>query len=198
VSWYAIGARTTESQTHREMASGLSAPVGFKNGTDGGLAVAIHALLSVSKPHSFLGIDSKGEVAVIRTQGNASAHVVLRGGSAGPNCDAPSIARAEAELAKNGLRANLVVDCSHANSNKDPARQPGVLRDVVAQIRSGNRSIVGVMLESFLEAGNQSIPSDLTKLRYGQSVTDACIDWPTTERILREARSELRALLRTR
>ena len=198
VSWSAIGARTTESQTHREMASGLSTPVGFKNGTDGSLSVAVNALLSVSKPHSFLGIHPSGQVAIIRTQGNAFGHIVLRGGSGGPNADAASVAQAEAELARQRLPANIVVDCSHANSNKDFTRQPLVLRDLVRQIRDGNRSIVGAMLESFLGAGNQPIPADLSQLRYGVSITDACIDWDTTAALLREAREALRAVLPAR
>ncbi len=198
ISWSAIGARTTESQTHRELASGLSTPVGFKNGTDGSSSVAVNALLSVSKPHSFLGIHPSGRVAVIRTQGNAHGHIVLRGGSQRPNCDAASIAQVERELAKHALAANIVVDCSHANASKDYARQPLVLKEVVRQIRDGNESIVGAMLESFLHAGNQPIPADRTQLRYGVSITDPCIDWPATEALLREARDELREVLRAR
>lgn len=195
VTWSAIGARTTESQTHREMASGLSTPVGFKNGTDGSLPTAVNALLSVSRPHSFLGINQKGQVAVIRTSGNAYGHVVLRGGSNGPNYDSVTIALVEKELAKHKLPANIVVDCSHANSNKDPSLQPLVMHDCVHQVIEGNRSIVGVMLESNINAGNQSIPSDLSQLRYGVSVTDACIDWATTEKTLREARDKLKDVL---
>ncbi|HZP93244.1 MAG TPA: 3-deoxy-7-phosphoheptulonate synthase [Burkholderiales bacterium] len=195
VTWSAIGARTTESQTHREMASGLSTPVGFKNGTDGGLTVAINALHSVSKPHSFLGIDQRGQVSVIRTKGNAYGHIVLRGGSKGPNYDSVTVALMEKELNKNGLPANIVVDCSHANSNKDYNLQPLVMNDCVHQIMEGNKSLVGVMLESNLHAGNQSIPADLSQLRYGVSVTDACIDWTTTEELLREARVKLKDVL---
>ncbi|HEU5283100.1 MAG TPA: 3-deoxy-7-phosphoheptulonate synthase [Burkholderiales bacterium] len=198
VAWSAIGARTTESQTHREMASGLSTPVGFKNGTDGGLQVAINALLSVSSPHSFLGINQSGQVAVIRTKGNRYGHIVLRGGSKGPNYDSVTIALVEQELAKHKLAANIMVDCSHANSNKDPSLQPLVMNDVVHQVMEGNRSIVGVMLESNLHAGNQSIPPDLSQLRYGVSVTDACIDWATTEKLLREARLKLKDVLPAR
>jgi 3-deoxy-7-phosphoheptulonate synthase len=193
VSWYAIGARTTESQTHREMASGLSAPVGFKNGTDGGLEVAINAVRSAATAHSFLGIDERGETAIVRTRGNRHGHVVLRGGGGRPNYDTVSVRLAETALAKAGLPANLVIDCSHANSMKDPALQPLVFHDCVHQILEGNRSIVGLMLESHLEAGNQSIPQDLAQLRYGVSVTDACIDWPTTEQTLRRAAQDLRA-----
>ena len=186
ISWGAIGARTTESQTHREMASGLSMPVGFKNGTDGGLQVAINAMLSAKQPHSFLGVNQEGQVAVVRTKGNGYGHMILRGG-AKPNYDAESIALAEAALAKQKLPSNIVVDCSHANSSKDPARQPQVFDDVVKQIVAGNKSIVGVMLESNIHAGNQAIPADLALLRYGVSVTDGCIDWPTTEMSLRKA-----------
>ena len=195
VTWSAIGARTAESQTHREMASGLSTPVGFKNGTDGGLQVAINALLSVSGPHSFLGINQSGQVAVIRTRGNRYGHIVLRGGSKGPNYDSVTIALVEKDLARHKLPANIVVDCSHANSNKDPSLQPLVLTDVANQIVEGNKSIVGVMLESNLVAGNQPIPSDLSQLKYGQSVTDGCIGWETTEQALRDARARLKGAL---
>lgn len=198
VTWSAIGARTTESQTHREMASGLSTPVGFKNGTDGGLTVAINALLSVSRPHSFLGINPKGQVAVIRTAGNRYGHIVLRGGSKGPNYDSVTIALVEKELARNKLPANIVVDCSHANSNKDYNLQPLVMNDCVHQIMEGNQSIVGVMLESNIHAGNQTIPSDLSQLKYGVSVTDACIDWETTEKLLKETRVKLKDVLPAR
>jgi 3-deoxy-7-phosphoheptulonate synthase len=195
ITWSAIGARTTESQTHREMASGLSTPVGFKNGTDGGLQVAINALLSVSSAHSFLGINNDGQVAVVRTKGNRYGHIVLRGGAKGPNYDSVTIALVEKELAKNRLPANIVVDCSHANSNKDPALQPLVLHDVAHQVLEGNNSIVGVMLESNIHAGNQPIPADLSQLRYGVSVTDGCIDWATTEKLLRETRAKIKDAL---
>jgi 3-deoxy-7-phosphoheptulonate synthase len=198
IAWSAIGARTTESQTHREMASGLSTPVGFKNGTDGGLLVAVNALLSVSKPHSFLGIDQDGQVAVIRTKGNRYGHIVLRGGAKGPNYDSVTIALVEKELARNSLPANIVVDCSHANSNKDPSLQPLVMNDVVHQVIEGNQSIVGTMLESNINAGNQPIPTDLSRLKYGVSVTDACIDWTTTEKLLRDARQKLKDVLPNR
>ena len=192
VTWSAIGARTTESQTHREMASGLSTPVGFKNGTDGGLQVAINALLSVSSAHSFLGINQLGQVAVIRTKGNRYGHIVLRGGSRGTNYDSVTIAQVAQELAKHKLPANIMIDCSHANSNKDPALQPLVLNDVANQIVEGNQSILGVMLESNIHAGSQPIPADLAQLKYGVSVTDACIDWSTTEKLLHETRLKLR------
>jgi len=192
ITWTAIGARTTESQTHREMASGLSSPVGFKNGTDGSLKVAINALLSVSRPHSFLGIDKSGRCAVIRTRGNRHAHVVLRGGNT-PNYDSQSIQLCEKELRANNLPEIIMVDCSHANSNRNYSLQPVVLRDCVQQILSGNQSIIGFMIESNLEAGNQPIPADRAQLKYGVSVTDPCIDWPTTEFILREAHGTLRS-----
>lgn len=194
ISWSAIGARTTESQTHREMASGLSMPVGFKNGTDGGLQVAINAMLSAQQPHSFLGINHRGQVAVVRTKGNAYGHMILRGGS-NPNYDAASIGLAQAALVTQKLSSNLVIDCSHANSSKDPSRQPQVLDEVVKQLVDGNKSIVGVMLESNIHAGNQAIPEDLSLLRYGVSVTDGCIDWPTTESSLRQARAALKEVL---
>jgi len=186
ISWTAIGARTTESQTHREMASGLSTPVGFKNGTDGSLDVAINALRSVRHPHHFLGITPDGRLAVFRTRGNAHAHIVLRGGGGRSNFDAASVAACEQTLAEAGLPAQIVIDCSHGNSGKDPLHQPAVAHDCVEQICAGNRSIVGLMLESHLHAGNQAIPEDLSKLRYGVSITDACIDWETTERLLLE------------
>ncbi|MDC0708844.1 3-deoxy-7-phosphoheptulonate synthase [Stigmatella sp. ncwal1] len=198
ISWTAIGARTAESQTHREMASGLSTPVGFKNGTDGSLEAAANGILSASHPHSFLGLNEKGEAAIIRTGGNAYGHLVLRGGGGRPNYDTVSIALAEQALTKAKLAGNIVVDCSHANSWKKPELQPLVMRDVVHQIREGNRSVVGLMLESFLEAGNQPIPADLSKLRYGCSVTDACVDWSTTEEALRNAHTVLREALPAR
>ena len=191
ITWTAIGARTTESQTHREMSSGLSTPVGFKNGTDGGLQVAINALLSVSRPHSFLGINQQGQCAVIRTRGNAYGHVVLRGGSK-PNYDSVSIALCEKELAAHRLPLNIVVDCSHANSNKDPALQPLVMNDCVHQILEGNQSIVGFMVESNIDEGAQKIPEDLSKLKYGVSVTDACMDWHTTETMILAAHDKLK------
>ncbi len=194
VSWSAIGARTTESQTHREMASGLSMPVGFKNGTDGSLEVAINALLSVARPHSFLGIDQNGHSAIVRTRGNRYAHVVLRGGQQ-PNYDSVHVALAEEALHKAGLSANIVVDCSHANSNKDPALQPLVAENVANQILEGNRSLVGLMLESNLGWGNQKIPTDHRQLKYGVSVTDACMDWEMTADLIRQLHGRLRDVL---
>ena len=187
ISWSAIGARTTESQTHREMASGLSMPVGFKNGTDGNIQVAINAMKSALAPHSFLGIDPDGRISVFQTKGNPYSHVVLRGGDNQPNFDAASIARCKQELEKAGLRQSIMVDCSHGNSNKDHRRQPGVFAEVLAQIAAGNRSIVGMMVESNLAEGSQSIPKDLSQLKYGVSVTDKCIDWATTEKMILDA-----------
>ena len=195
IAWTAIGARTSESQTHREMSSGLSTPVGFKNGTDGSVEAAVNAILSASRPHSFLGINMQGRTSVVRTHGNRYGHLVLRGGGGRPNYDSVSVAIAEQALAKAKLPQNIVIDCSHANSYKNPERQPLVLHDVVNQIRLGNKSIIGVMIESNLEAGNQPIPADLAQLAYGCSVTDACVDWPTTEKMLREAYDILRGPL---
>ncbi|WP_428240959.1 3-deoxy-7-phosphoheptulonate synthase [Gynuella sp.] len=198
ISWSAIGARTTESQTHREMASGLSCAVGFKNGTDGGLDVAVNALKSVSSPHSFLGINGEGQVSIIKTKGNGYGHVVLRGGNGKPNYDSVSIAQCEATLEKAKLAPNIMVDCSHANSNKDASLQPLVAANVVNQILEGNRSIVGLMIESHINFGNQNIPSDLSQLKYGVSVTDGCIDWQTTENMILEMHDKLKDILPNR
>jgi 3-deoxy-7-phosphoheptulonate synthase len=191
ISWYAIGARTSESQTHREMASGLSAPVGFKNGTDGGLEVAINGIQSASRPHGFLGVNEAGRTSVVRSKGNRHAHLVLRGGGSRPNYDSVSVRLAERALAAAKLAVNIVVDCSHANSMKDYSLQPLVFNDCIHQILEGNRSIVGLMLESNLEAGRQDIPEDRAQLRYGVSVTDGCIDWASTERLLRRGHERL-------
>ncbi|OLU17759.1 MULTISPECIES: 3-deoxy-7-phosphoheptulonate synthase [unclassified Pseudomonas] len=195
ISWSAIGARTTESQTHREMASGLSSAVGFKNGTDGGLTVAINALQSVSSPHRFLGINQQGGVSIVTTKGNAYGHVVLRGGNGKPNYDSVSVAICEQELKKASIKPNIMVDCSHANSNKDPALQPLVMDNVANQILEGNQSIVGLMVESHLGWGSQSIPKDLSQLKYGVSITDACIDWESTEKTLRGMHAKLMDVL---
>ena len=192
ISWSAIGARTTESQTHREMASGLSSAVGFKNGTDGGLEVAINALQSVSAPHRFLGINKEGEVAIIHTRGNNHAHIVLRGGGDRPNYDSVSVSLCEERLANAGIPANIMVDCSHANSNKDPKLQPLVMADIGNQIFEGNKSIVGLMVESNLNWGNQKIPANLEALEYGVSVTDACVDWDTTANMIKEFRNKIK------
>ena len=198
ISWSAIGARTTESQTHREMSSGLSSAVGFKNGTDGGLTVAVNAMQSVSSPHRFLGINPKGQVSVVTTKGNPYAHVVLRGGSNGPNYDSVHVSKCEKALAKGGVGGNIMIDCSHANSSKNPEIQPQVLSDITHQILRGNNSIIGVMLESFINSGNQPIPENLENLKYGVSVTDACMDWPTTERSILEMSEKLSKTLMTR
>jgi 3-deoxy-7-phosphoheptulonate synthase len=187
VSWAAIGARTTESQTHREMASGLSMPVGFKNGTDGGLQVAVDAMTAARTPHRFLGIDQDGITSIFRTTGNPDGHLVLRGGRLQTNYDPQSIAAASAALTKAGLSPALMVDCSHANSGKQSARQEEVWNTVVAQRRAGNSALIGLMVESYLHEGTQPIPANRDHLRYGVSITDACIDWPTTERMLRQA-----------
>lgn len=193
ISWSAIGARTTESQTHRELASGLSSPVGFKNATDGGLKIATDALQAVNSPHSFLGINRQGQVAIIRTKGNAYGHIVLRGGGGKPNYEAETIKHCEESLKKLNLPQNIVVDCSHENSNKDAANQGKVFNYCIDQRLSGNDSVVGMMLESNLHWGNQKISEDLSKLKYGVSITDACIDWETTERIIKEAADKLSA-----
>jgi 3-deoxy-7-phosphoheptulonate synthase len=191
VTWAAVGARTTESQTHREMASGLSMPVGFKNGTDGSLQIALDAMISARSPHSFLGIDQEGVTSIIRTTGNAVGHVVLRGGRARPNYDAASLRDAEQQLAKAGLPAVLMVDCSHANSGKQHARQEEVWRSVIDQRVEGNLAIIGVMLESYLHEGSQPFPRKPTELCYGVSITDACLGWEATERLLRWAAERL-------
>lgn len=197
-SWSAIGARTSESQTHREMASGLSMPVGFKNGTDGGLGIAINALQSAASGHSFMGINGEGQVSVIQTQGNPDGHIILRGGKK-PNYDSVCVADCEVELKNNQLSAGLVVDCSHANSSKDYRRQPLVAANVMNQIIDGNQSVIGLMLESHLNAGNQSStgkkPADL---EYGVSITDGCIDWQQTEDLLNEMRNKLKDVLPAR
>ena len=198
IAWTAIGARTAESQTHREMSSGLSTPVGFKNGTDGSIDTAINAILSAAQPHSFLGINALGQSCVVRTRGNRYGHLVLRGGDSRPNYDTVSVAMAEQALLKAQLPANLVIDCSHANSHKRPELQPLVMQDVINQIRAGNHSILGMMVESFIAAGNQPIPADPARLKYGCSVTDACISWPTTEHMIREGAAALRIRDRAR
>lgn len=192
VSWAAIGARTTESQTHRQLASGLSMPVGFKNGTDGSLQVAIDAMHSARHPHSFLGIDPEGVTSIVRTTGNPDGHVVLRGGRLGTNYDADSIRDAAACLKKAGLPEVLMVDCSHANSNKQHARQEEVWHSLIEQRIGGTRCITGVMIEGNLFEGTQPIPKNLADLRPGVSVTDACLSWEATERMLRWGHQALR------
>jgi 3-deoxy-7-phosphoheptulonate synthase len=186
IAWSAIGARTTESQTHREMASGLSMPVGFKNTTDGNLQIAVNAIESARRPHAFLGINQDGLTAVVRTAGNPATHVVLRGGKT-PNYDATSIEQCGRMLANVGLEPRLVVDCSHAQTAKEYSRQPLVLEALVNQICQGRQEIMGVMLESNIESGSQSLKDGRAALKYGVSITDPCIDWPTTERCLIEA-----------
>jgi 3-deoxy-7-phosphoheptulonate synthase len=191
VSWAAIGARTTESQTHRQMASGLSMPVGFKNGTDGSLQVAIDAMQSAMRPHSFLGIDQDGFTSIVRTTGNPDGHVVLRGGRLRTNYDAESIGEAAENLKKASLPPVLMVDCSHANSLKQHAKQEEVWRSLIAQRLAGSQSLIGVMIESNLHEGSQPIPQDLAQLRHGVSVTDACLGWEATERALRSGYQSL-------
>ena len=186
MSWAAIGARTTESQTHREMASGLSMPVGFKNGTDGSVQVAIDAMKSSRTGHSFLGIDQDGSTSIVKTTGNPDGHVVLRGGRDGTNYEANHVAAACEALRKNGLHPAVMVDCSHANSGKDPARQPLVWNSILEQRASGRREIIGAMLESHINAGAQPLGTDLATLQYGVSITDACMGWEMTEELLRK------------
>jgi 3-deoxy-7-phosphoheptulonate synthase len=193
LSWGAIGARTTESQTHREMASGLSFPIGFKNGTDGNLQIAIDAMNAALHSHSFLGINREGLTSIVQTTGNPDVHMVLRGGSKKPNYYPEDIKKTEEMLEKSGLFPTMMVDCSHGNSEKNHEKQPLVLENVVEQIAAGNRAISGVMIESYLEAGNQPMQKDLSQLKYGVSITDKCIDWQTTERMLRQAHATLKA-----
>jgi 3-deoxy-7-phosphoheptulonate synthase len=196
-SWSAIGARTTESQTHREMASGLSMPIGFKNGTNGGLDVAINALQSAASSHRFMGINRQGQVSLIKTSGNPDGHVILRGGKQ-PNYDSVNISECEQILAKNKLEPGIVVDCSHGNSNKDYRRQPLVATNVFNQICEGNKSIIGIMLESNIKAGNQSSDLAFDDMEYGVSVTDACIDLESTKTLLSEADEMLGDILKQR
>jgi len=196
-SWSAIGARTTESQTHREMASGLSMPVGFKNGTDGSLGTAINAMRAAAMPHRFVGINQAGQVCLLQTQGNPDGHVILRGGKK-PNYGPEDVAQCEKEMQQAGLRPSLMIDCSHGNSNKDFRRQAGVAESAVAQIKDGNRSIMGLMLESHLNEGNQSSEQPRSEMRYGVSVTDACINWETTETLLRDIHQDLNGVLAAR
>ena len=184
VSWVAIGARTTESQTHREMASGLSMPVGFKNSTDGNLQTAIDAMRSSNHPHSFLGIDPEGRIAMVSTNGNSNGHIILRGGRLRPNYDVQSVKEAEEKLIKAGARPLIMVDCSHANSNKVPEQQEVVWKNIIDQRAAGNTNLIGLMLESNINNGNQELPKDLTQLKYGVSITDACINWDDTSQLL--------------
>ena len=189
LSWVAIGARTTESQIHREMASGLPMAVGFKNGTDGGVTVASDAMRSAAHPHRHFGMDRHGHPAIIETQGNPDTHIVLRGGHGGPNYDCQNVAKVQASLSKNNVASRIMVDCSHANSGKDPLRQPGVFEDVLEQRLSGNTSLIGMMIESHLFDGCQALGETL---QYGVSVTDGCLGWEGTEQLLRRAVDRLR------
>lgn len=191
VSWGAIGARTVESQTHRQLASGLSMPIGYKNGTGGSIQIAVDAMLAAQEPHTFLSVEEDGKVSIVKTKGNAGGHVVLRGGSVGPNYDPGSVSRAASALTKAGFEPHIVIDCSHANSGKDHKRQPLVFRDVMHQRLNGTKEIAGMMLESHLNGGAQKATDDPSKLKYGVSITDACVDWDTTESLLREAHAAL-------
>lgn len=193
-SWSAIGARTTESQTHREMASGLSMPVGFKNGTNGEVGIAINAIGAAESGHNFIGINDKGQVAIIKTSGNPNAHLILRGGKT-PNYHAEDVLAAEQQIDKAGYNPAIIVDCSHANSEKDYSRQTAVAKDILMQLEQGNRSIVGIMLESNLNEGNQKLTNDLSALKYGVSVTDACINWQSTEQLVLEYAQRLKAVV---
>jgi 3-deoxy-7-phosphoheptulonate synthase len=195
VSWGAIGARTTESQVHRELASGLSAPVGFKNGTDGNAQIAIDAVLSARHPHCFLGATKQGLSAIVATNGNPDCHVILRGAASGPNYQSAAVARVVLALERAGLVPRVMIDCSHGNSGKDPMRQPAVARDIGLQMRSGSRAVAGIMIESNLIPGRQDPPRAgalATKLVYGQSITDACLGWEDTEALLDEMAEHVR------
>ena len=191
VSWCAIGARTTESQTHRQMASGLSMPVGFKNATPGTINVAIHAIQAAAAPQIFLGVSETGQASQVTTKGNQNCHIILRGGSSGPNYGAEHVAFTEALLQKHGLDPRIMIDASHANCGKDDRKMGGVFRSIVEQRASGTRSIVAAMLESNIEAGAQKLKSGLDGLTYGQSITDKCISWTETEDLIREAHQKL-------
>ncbi len=192
ISWGAIGARTTESQTHREMSSGLSFPVGFKNGTDGSLQIAIDAMGAACHPHNFIGVNREGRISAVRTKGNPDVHIVLRGGNDQPNYQATDIAQTMEKLDKAGIKTSIMVDCSHANSCKDHTRQEAVMNDVMDQVINGNSSIGSLMIESFLKGGNQKMADKLEDLTYGVSITDKCVDWETTERMLRHAHAKLK------
>jgi 3-deoxy-7-phosphoheptulonate synthase len=193
ICWSAVGARTTESQTHRQMASGLSMPLGFKNATNGDLKVAINAIQAASQPQTFLGIDNAGQANAITTKGNPNCHIVLRGGSDGPNYSAADVADAQEKIAKDNLEPAIMIDCSHANSNKNHELQASVFHDVVDQSIT-NKKIIGTMLESNINSGKQAFPQDKENLQYGISITDACIDWETTEQLLRDAYNKLEPL----
>lgn len=198
ISWTAIGARTVESQNHRKMASGFTSAVGFKNSTNGDVSLAINAILSSSRPNNFLSVSPDGKTAVVRTKGNPYCHVVLRGGKTGPNFDAEHIKEIETQLSSKELPLNIMVDCSHANSGKKHDQQHVVLDDIISQIENGNNSICGVMIESNINEGNQSIPENHCDLEYGVSITDACIDWKETEKLLLKTAEKLRGVLQKR
>lgn len=191
ISWSAIGARTTESQTHRQMASGLSMPLGFKNGTPGTITPAVNAIKAATSPQTFLGVSEQGVASAVTTKGNPNCHIILRGGDNGPNHDAESVAKTIAKLEKAGLPTPIMIDASHANCGKDQTRMPGVFKEIIAQRADGNQSVIGAMLESNLVAGAQKFPQPLDQLTYGQSITDQCIDWATTETLLKEAAKSL-------
>ena len=197
IAWTAIGARTTESQTHREMASGLSMPIGLKNSTDGSIQAAVNAMLAASQPHHFLGINHHGLASIVTTTGNPDCHLVLRGGKIGPNYAAEHVEKAATELAALKLNPRMMVDCSHANANKDHNRQVDVLDDVANQMRQGSRHVMGVMIESHLKAGKQPIPQDLSQLEHGKSITDACVDFDTTATMLRRLAAAVEPSLQT-
>jgi len=189
--WAAIGARTVESQTHRQMASGLSMPVGFKNSTAGDCEVAVNAIVAATSEQTFLGITHKGQASAVTTSGNPDCQIILRGGSGGPNYSAEHVAEAVGNAEKSGVSPSLMIDCSHGNSGKDPERQPLILEDIVKQVASGNDHIHSVMLESNLKGGSQQVPADLNELEYGVSITDGCLGWETTEKALRETHAVL-------
>jgi 3-deoxy-7-phosphoheptulonate synthase len=194
ISWSAIGARTVESQTHREMASGLSMPLGFKNGTDGNIEVALNAMESARTPHIFLGINEVGQVSILNTKGNEYGHIILRGGGGKSNYDRETVKLVEKQLEKRNLPQEIVIDCSHGNSNKDHRQQSEVFAKVIEQIVAGDTAIVGMMLESNLFEGNQPIPDNISELKYGVSVTDKCIDWAETEKIILAAYEKLKTV----
>ncbi|TXD98040.1 3-deoxy-7-phosphoheptulonate synthase [Psychrobacter frigidicola] len=198
ISWSAIGARTTESQTHREMSSGLSCPVGFKNGTDGGMTVAVNAMQAVKAGHSFLGLSADGKVCIIKSKGNPYAHVVLRGGNGKPNYDETAVEQVENALAEGKTSGKIMIDSSHANSGKDPYLQPMVINNVAEQIQNGNKSIIGMMIESHLKGGSQKLTADLDALEYGVSITDGCLDWDSTVTALHSLRDMVKDILPTR
>ena len=191
ISWSAIGARTTESQTHRQMASGLSMPLGFKNGTDGTLGSAVNAIKAASQPQTFLGVSVDGRASAVATAGNPNCHIVLRGGSGGPNYSPTDVANTTDALQEASLQPSVLIDCSHANSAKKPERQPEVMAEVLQQVAAGNEAIIGAMVESNLEAGSQSFPQPKDDLKYGVSITDGCIDWATTEKLIRDTHAAL-------